>query len=256
MLAKRRRHIADVNLALCFPQLSTEKRLALLKRVFRSSGIGIVETATVWLRDPAELRDLVEIHGIENLKGALAEGKGVILLGMHLSTLDFCGAVLSSHVDFDVMYRRNKNLLLESIMTRGRVRNFPHAIERRDIKAVIRALKEGRAVWYGADQDYGRKHSIFVPFFNEPAATITATARLARLYDSPVITFTHYRSSDDSHYEIFLGEPLANYPTDDQAADATTINCHIERAIERQPDQYWWLHRRFKTRPDGQERPY
>jgi Kdo2-lipid IVA lauroyltransferase/acyltransferase len=255
-LAKSRRHIVDVNLRLCFPTMSQAERLALAKRVFRSSGISIIETACVWLRDPQDFRPLVKINGLANLQAAIAQGKGVILLGMHLSTLDFCGAVLASYVGFDVMYRRNKNSLLESIMTRGRERNHPHAIDREDVRKVIGNLKKGHAVWYGADQDYGRKHSVFVPFFGQKAATITATSRLAKVNDSPVVLFTHYRSPDDSHYEIFLSEPLAAFPSDQPETDATTINQHVERAILKQPDQYWWLHRRFKTQPEGMKRPY
>lgn len=254
LVARYRRHIIDVNLLLCFPQLSEAERIALTKDIFRSSGISIVETATVWLRDPLKFRDLVQINGLEHLQSAVAKGNGVILLGMHLATLDFCGAVLASYVEFDVMYRRNKNLLLETIMTRGRKRSYPRAIERDDMRGVVTSLKEGRTIWYGPDQDYGRKHSVFVPFFGQPTATITTTSRLAQVNDSPVIVFTHFRT--DTGYELFLSEPLEDFPTEDHKADAERINQAVESAIRKHPEQYWWLHRRFKTRPEGQKRPY
>ena len=254
VVARYRRHIIDVNLLLCFPQMSEAERVALTKDIFRSSGISIVETATVWLRDPLQFRGLVQINGLEHLQSAIAKGNGVILLGMHLATLDFCGAVLASYVEFDVMYRRNKNLLLEAIMTRGRRRSYPRAIERDDMRGVVTSLKEGRTIWYGPDQDYGRQHSVFVPFFGQPAATITTTSRLAQVNNSPVIVFTHFRT--ETGYELFLSEPLEDFPSEDHKADAERINQAVESAIKKHPEQYWWLHRRFKTRPEGQKRPY
>lgn len=256
LFAKSRRHIVDVNLRLCFPDLDDSRRETLLRRVFRSSGISLVETATAWLRDPRDFRSMFTINGLEHLEKAIDEGNGVILLGMHFSTLDFCGAVLATCCDFDVMYRPNKDELLENIMTRSREKNFPKAIHRDDIRGVLNSLKQGHAVWYGPDQDYGRKHSVFAPFFGVQAATITATARFARISQSPVIVFTHFRSQDDRHYEINLSPPLENYPTGDDVNDATRINRLVEEAIMKYPDQYWWLHRRFKTRPEGEERPY
>jgi Kdo2-lipid IVA lauroyltransferase/acyltransferase len=255
-LAARRKHIIDVNFQLCFPDMQDEERDQLIRRTFRSTGISLVETALVWLRDPVAFRHLVTIYGLENLQGALDEGKGVILLGMHLSTLDFCGAILGSYTGFDVMYRKNKNKLLEAIMTRGRIRNYPEAIQRDDVRTVVKRLKQGHIVWYGPDQDYGRKHSTFAPFFNVEAASITATSRIARITGSPVVVFTHYRTADDTGYEIFLSKPLANYPLDDEQENAARINRLVENAIAECPEQYWWLHRRFKTRPPGQARPY
>lgn len=154
------------------------------------------------------------------------------------------------------MYRRNKNELLETVMTRGRSRNFPSAIERDDMRGVIRALKNGHAVWYGPDQDYGRRHSVFVPFFAESAATITAPSRLAKINDSPLLMFTHYRRPGDERYIARFSAPIENYPCGDVVADAALINRKIEEAIMVAPDQYWWLHRRFKTRPEGLARPY
>ncbi|MEX2489377.1 MAG: LpxL/LpxP family Kdo(2)-lipid IV(A) lauroyl/palmitoleoyl acyltransferase [Pseudomonadales bacterium] len=256
LVARSRRHIAAVNLQLCFPELSRSRQQQLLKQVFRSTGIGLVETAIAWFRDPRDFLDIVEINGLEHLEQAAAEGRGVILLGAHLSTLDFCGAVLGTRFKFDVMYRPNKNRLLETIMTQSREKNFPRAIHRHDIRGVIRSLKAGDVVWYGPDQDYGRKHSVFAPFFGIETATITATARIAKISSSPVIPFTHYRCADGRSYEINLGPPLQNFPTGDDVEDATIINRLMEEAVLPAPEQYWWLHRRFKTRPDGEERPY
>ncbi len=254
-LANRRRHIVDVNLSLCFPALSLIERDDLVRKVFQSSGISIVETANAWLRDPLDFRPLVSITGLHHLESAVNEGKGVILLGMHFSTLDLCGAVLSTYVEFDVMYRRNKNRLLDLIMKKGRQKNFPKAINRNDIRGILNSLKQGHAVWYGADQDYGRRHSVFAPFFGVPAASITATGRFAAMTQSRLILFTHFRNEGGS-YRIELSAPIEDFPTGDEVADAGFINQLVEQAVLKQPDQYWWLHRRFKTRPEGESRPY
>lgn len=257
-LAKHRRHIVEINLALCFPGMAPAERQDLVRRVFRSSGISLVETALAWLRPRETFADLARVNGLEHLERAVAEGKGkgVILLGMHLTTLDFAGAVLSKYIDLDVMYRPNKNKVVELLMKRGRERNFRSAIHRDDIRGVIRNLKAGHIVWYGPDQDYGRRHSVFAPFFGVETATITATARIARISGAPVIVLTHYRDPDDEHYEINLSPPLENFPEGDDIRDARRINELVEKAVEKRPDQYWWLHRRFKTRPPGEERPY
>ena len=255
-IATQRRHVVDVNFRLCFPEMKDAARNQLIRKTFRSTGISLIETAVVWLRDPAEFRHLVTVSGLENLKRAQDEGRGVILLGMHLGTLDFCGAVLSTYIGFDVMYRRNKNELLEMIMTRGRVKNYPKAIQRDDVRAVVKRLKQGQIVWYGPDQDYGSKHSVFAPFFATEAASITALGRIARMTGSPLVPFSHHRKADSTGYEIVLGEPLENYPGEDKVENATRINQIVEKAIERSPEQYWWIHRRFKTQPDGKKRPY
>lgn len=256
LFARNRRHIVEVNLELCFPEWTSAQRDALVQQIFRSSGISLIETAAVWLRDAEDFRQLVEIEGLEHFNRAIEAGDGVILMGMHLSTLDFCGAVVGTEAPFDVMYRRNKNELLETVMTRGRLKNFPSAIERDDMRSVIRALKRGHAVWYGPDQDYGRRHSVFVPFFAEPAATITVPSRLAKMTGAPILMFTHYRRPGDDCYIARFSAPVDHYPSGDDEADAALINRKIEHAIMVAPDQYWWLHRRFKTRPDGLARPY
>ncbi len=253
-LARRRRHIVSTNLGLCFPRLTDIELRQLVKDNFRSSGISLVETALAWFGRPD--KSLVDMYGLEHLREAQAQGRGVILLGVHLSSLDFCGAVLASQLPFDIMYRRNKNRLLEAVMTNGRRRHYPLAIERGDVRQVINRLKSGHVVWYGPDQDYGRKHSIFAPLFGIPAATITATSRIARLTGSKVVFFSHYRQLDSGRYAIHLSQPLAHFPGPDQYADCARINALVEAAIRVSPEQYWWLHRRFKTRPDGEPRPY
>lgn len=257
--ARRRRHIVETNIALCYPEKSALDQRALVRDNFRSSGISLVETAYVWFSTPqrlAESQAIVDIEGLEHLQSAIAEGKGVLLLGMHLSTLDFCGALLDQVQPFDVMYRLNKNKLLEHIMTKGREQHFDSTIERHEVRQVIRRLRQGAAVWYGPDQDYGRKHSVFAPFFGREAATITATARIVRMTNAAVITYSHYRNLDTGRYRIVLSEPLRDFPVEDDVSNAKRVNQLVEAAINEAPEQYWWLHRRFKTTPEGTPRPY
>lgn len=255
-LAKKRRRVVEVNLSLCFPELSPEEHTALVEKNLESAGIAIVETAAVWFRNSIDFDDLVDIEGIDELRAARAEGRGVILVGMHLSTLDFCGALLALHEPFEAMYRRNKNKLLETVMTRGRLRNFPKVIERDEVKEVIRGLRAGKIVWYGPDQDYGPKHSVYAPFFGVPAATITATRRIAALCGSPLVVFSHYRLEETGRYRICLERLPGTFPGEKDLADCTLLNRVIEKAIRVAPEQYWWLHRRFKSRPEGSPNLY
>ena len=256
LLARKRRHIVKTNLELCFPTLDRLEVASLVRRNFSSNGISIIETALVWFSTPTSSNEVTDIEGLDILTRAVQEGRGVLLLGTHLSTLDLCGAVLSLHQPFNVMYRRNKNKLLEAIMTRGRMRNFKAAIERSDVRQVVRRLRQGAVVWYGPDQDYGRKHSVFAPFFGVPAATVTATARIIRMTKAEVVVFSHFREERSGRYLIRLSKLPESYPTDNEVTNCTMVNRAVEEAIIKDPAQYWWVHRRFKTRPPGVDRPY
>lgn len=255
-LARGRRHIVETNLSLCFPDKSERELDHLARDNFVSSGISIIETAVGWFIPPSKYMDLADIEGLELLLEKQKEDKPVLLLGMHLSTLDFTGAVLGQKAEIDVMYRRNKNKLIEAIMTGGRIKHFPSAIERDDVRQVIRRLKQGATVWYGADQDYGLKHSVFAPFFGVQAATITAPSRLIKMTGANVLVLSHYRNLETGRYRISITEMPEAYPSGDDVADCTMYNQVVESCVSQAPEQYWWLHRRFKSRPEGEPRPY
>jgi KDO2-lipid IV(A) lauroyltransferase len=254
--ASARRHIARTNVALCFPELDVAARDALVRRIFTSTGIGAVETAIAWFGGLERYAARTSIEGLDLLTAAQRRGRGVLLVGAHFATLDLAGALLSRVADLDVIYRYNKNPVIEHVMRRGRERRFRGVIERSDPRGVLTRLKEGHTVWYAADQDYGRKVSVFAPFFGVPAATITATARFARFNASPVMFISHFRDPDARTWSLHLREIDDGYPTGDDVEDARRINAVIEAEIRRHPDQYLWLHRRFKTRPPGEPRPY
>lgn len=256
-LAGSRRRITQTNIDLCFPELDAQQRQQLVRQTFRSNGIGVFEAATGWFRNPERLRPITQVHGFEHLEAALKSGKGVLLLGGHYSTLDLGGSLISLYIDADVMQRDHNNALMNAVMTRSRESRYGVALGRKDLRGLLRRLKANRIVWYAPDQDYGRRNSVFARFFGVPAATITATARIARTSGCQVVPFSHFRRDDGLGYDIFFQPALAQFPSGDDVADAERVNQVIEQQIRRHPDQYLWMHRRFKTRPDPAENnPY
>lgn len=257
-LARGRRRVCETNLRLCFPELSAAERASMVRRVFRSNGIGFVEICIAWCRDNEDFRDRVQFHGLENLEAAAAQGRGVLLFGAHLTTFEISGFLFSLVGELNCTYRANdKNPLFDAFMYNGRSRLYEGVYERKDIRGAMRCLKQGKTLWYAPDQDYGAQHSVFVPFFGNLAATITAGTRFAQFNDSPVVFFSHYRREDDSGYDIYFSPALENYPSGDDEEDGIIINKLVEDAIRKQPDQYLWLHKRFKTPPPGSTKnPY
>ena len=252
----RRRHITEVNLSLCFPDLTQTEHKALVKESFEQVGIGLVELLLPWLNPKRDLSHRFDVYGKENLVSALKKNKGVIIVGAHFAALDVAIPVLCSFGPIDCMYRANRNPVWEWLQVTGRKNFFGRVIEREEMKKTIRCLKEGRAIWYGADQDYGAKHSIFAPFYNIEAATIVATSRLSRVNESPVIFLRQYRNVQAQRWEIHFSRILENFPSGDDYLDAVKINRIIEDGINEAPAQYLWMHRRFKTRPIGQKSVY
>jgi len=251
-----RRHITEVNLRLCFPSYSEKKRRKLLVDNFASVGIGVIEIAMTWWLPLHKLEKLVHIQGTEHLEAALAKGKGILLLGAHFTTLDFAGRLTTSKYPFHITYRSSKNKLIDAMLLRSRNEVFDNAISRNTMHTMIRKLQENKIVWYAPDQDYGRRHSVFAPFFGVSAATITATARIAKMAGCAIVPACQYRLPNNQGYVCIVYPALENFPTGDEVADATRINQLIEQAILRAPEQYLWQHRRFKTRPVGEARPY
>ncbi|WP_225315055.1 LpxL/LpxP family Kdo(2)-lipid IV(A) lauroyl/palmitoleoyl acyltransferase [Marinobacter confluentis] len=250
---KGRRHITEVNLRLCFPELSEKEKQALVKQSFRANGIGVMELGVAWFRNPESFLPITKVHGLHHLDNALAKGKGVLLLGGHYSTLDLGGSLVTEFIQADVMQRDHNNPLINAVMTRARERRYGQALDARDLRGLLRQLKKNRIVWYATDQDYGRKDIVFAPFFGVPAGSITATSRIAKSSGCAIVPFSHFRRTDSLGYDIYFQPPLQNFPSGDDLADATLVNQTIENEIRKQPDQYLWMHRRFKTRPSKQD---
>lgn len=257
-LAGSRRKIARRNLELCFPELSEAQREHLLKENFASTGIAFFEMAMSWWWPRQRLAHLAHIEGLEHLQEAQAQGRGVILMAFHFTTLEIGAALLGQRQTIDGMYREHDNPVFDYVQRRGRERHNADAtaIEREDIRAMLKVLRAGRAIWYAPDQDYGRKQSIFVPLFGIPTATVTATTKFARLGKALVVPFTQTRLADGSGYRLVIHPPLEDFPGESEEADCLRINRLVEQAIRQQPEQYLWAHRRFKTRPEGEPSLY
>ena len=253
-----RRRIARRNLELCFPQLDEAAREQLLKENFASTGIAFFEMAMSWWWPRERLARLAHIEGLEHLQRLQAEGQGAILMALHFTTLEIGAALLGQRQTIDGMYREHKNPVFDYIQRSGRERHNHDAtaIEREDIRAMLKVLRAGRAIWYAPDQDYGPKQSIFVPLFGVQAATVTATTKFARLGKARVVPFTQKRLADGSGYRLVIHPPLDDFPGESEAADCLRINHWIEQAVSQHPEQYLWAHRRFKTRPPGEPKLY
>lgn len=248
--AKSRRHITETNIRLCFPELNGQQQQALVRNSFIANGIGLMEIGIGWFRDTEKLKKITRIHGLEHFEKAKEAGRGILLVGGHYSTLEMGGSLVTQYIEADVMQRDHNNPLMNAVMTRSREKRYGNVLAARDLRGLFRSLKQNRAVWYATDQDYGRKDIVFAPFFGIPAGTITATSRIAERSGCTVMPFSHFRDDDKPGYEIHFHPPLEDFPSGDDLADATRINAIIEQEIRKAPDQYLWMHRRFKTRPE------
>lgn len=253
-LAGSRRHAARVNLRLCFPELDEAARDRVLRASFRDFGIGLFEFARAWWGDASPMRRDVVIEGLERLQALQAEGRGVLMISGHFMTLEMCGRLLCDHVPLAGMYRRYRNPVMEWAVKRGRLRYAAAMFTNEDIRPAMRHLKQGGFLWYAPDQDMRGKDTVFAPFFGVPAATITATHQFARLTGCAVVPFFHRR--EGARYVLRIGEPLADFPSKDAAADSARVNAAIEAMVHEAPTQYLWIHRRFKRRPEGMAPPY
>jgi len=253
---KRRRDIAAKNIELCFPHLSADEQATLTRQTIMSTGEALTEIAAAYINNRVDLTSRLTIEGLEHLETAQKEG-GVIMLGMHLNTIDAGCRLLGdgAKVPFSVVYRPNNNPILDWLIAWGRGRFVEKYIDRKDMRGLIRQLRAGNTVWYAPDQDYGREHSVFAPFFGVPAATITTTSRLAQMGKAKVVPTSHFRLPNGC-YKIVFGPALENFPSGDDVVDATLINQVIEQEVLKAPEQYLWVHRRFKTRPVGGEKLY
>ncbi len=251
-LARSRRMVTEINLARCFPEKSDAERAAMCRDVFIEISTGALELMIPWLNPGKSLADRFRMEGKEHLDAAVAEGRGVVLVGAHYAVMDVISEPLGALGVIDVMYRFNRNPVWEWLQVNGRKRYFEGVIEREDTRQTLRRLKQGRVIWYAADQDYGRKHSVFAPFFGIEAATIVATSRFARLNDSPVLMMQQTRDWERCGWDITFSPVIDNFPSGDDQADAERLNALIEASIREHPTQYLWLHKRFKTRPEGE----
>jgi len=248
-LARERAAIARRNLELCFPERDAAARERLLRDHFASLGMAIMEFGLAWWGSDRRLAGLREIRGLENLEAAAQAGHGVLMLSAHATCLELGGRLLAPVFSFVAMYRPSSNPVVRYLMERARARNCRAIIPRDEVKRVIRHLRKGDVIWYAPDQNTGRRKAVFVDFFGHKAATTPATSRLAAMTGARVVPFKVARKADRSGYLLTLEPPLEDFPTADLEADTQRANAIIERWVREYPEQYLWIHRRFRTRP-------
>lgn len=248
-LLPKRKAIARINIDLCFPERSEQWRARLLRESFDSLGISLLEAPLAWWGAPRRISQLAQVHGLAHLQRALESGKGVLLLSAHMNSPEFGNRLLLSIQPFMGMYRPSDNPVLEKVIAGARSKWSQGIIPRHNVRALIRALKQGHAVWYAVDQNTNRKESVFVNFFGIPASTNSATARLAKISGAVVVPFRAIRRDDGRGHDLFLEPPWEHFPSGDLLADTQRVNDLVERWVRETPQQYLWIHRRFRTRP-------
>ena len=249
---KRRVSITRRNLQLCFPDLSSEQVEARIVSNFESLGMGLLETGMAWFWSDARVKRWFDVSGLHNLKKAQENNQGVLVIGVHFMSLELGGRAMGLCQPMMAMYRPHNNKAMEFVQTWGRMRSNKAMLDRKDLRGMVHALKKGEAVWFAPDQDYGPRGSVFAPLFAvDEAATTSGTYMLARLAKPALITVVLVRKPAGKGYDLVIQPALQDYPIDDELAAAAYMNRVIETEIMRAPDQYLWLHRRFKTRPAG-----
>ena len=257
-LAWPRRRVALRNLELCFPDCSPAERARILRRNFALMGQVLVSQGVNWDISLDRLRRLVRLRNPEHLDRIRAEGRPFIVLAPHFLAMELAGVALAGLVMPGVtMYQRIRNPVIDEQVRRGRTQFASLAVERHaDLLGLVRLVRRGRFFYYLPDQDPGRKRGIFVPFFGIATATVPVLSRFARLTGAAVIpAFARLLPRGDG-LEVIIGPPLEPFPTDDPVADTTLMNRVIEEGVRQMPEQYFWVHRRFKTRPPGEPSLY
>ncbi len=242
--------VARRNMELCLPGLSPSEREQLINRHFASLGMGVCESAMCWWSSDERIRSLSSVEGCEHLDRALQAGHGVILLTAHFTTLEISARIMNANRPICALYRPLKNPVIAAASNNSREQRARRAIKHDDIRGMVRALKNNEIVWYAPDQSFRKKGAQMVPFFGVPAATNTGTSRLAQLTGASVLYFSHERLPHGAGYRVVIHPPAPSIPSDDAIADTQHFNGFIEAQVLRTPEQYWWIHRRFKGLSD------
>lgn len=257
-VARGRRHVVLVNLRLCFPELDEEQRRHLAVAHFKVLARSILERSLLWWASTERLSTLLVVEGEQRLQRLVDAGRPVLMLTPHFVGLDAGGAGIAMRFDCASIYAVQSNPVFDRLLLRGRQRFGDQLLlSRQDsIRASVKAMKAGRPLYYLPDMDFRSRDSIFVPFFGVQTATIAGLSRLARLAGAAVLPCVTRILPEGKGYVVTLGEPWPDFPTDDAEADTARMNAWIEAAVRTMPEQYYWVHRRFKTRPPGEVSPY
>ncbi|MFW7343276.1 lysophospholipid acyltransferase family protein [Pollutimonas sp. H1-120] len=259
-LMRSRAHIVRTNLALCFPERSKQEREAWLHRHFHLLAQSVVDRGLCWFGPAPAILEATPITGLEHLDGLLKEKRKIILLAPHFIGLDAAATRLTLFLkESATMYTRQSDPDVDTLVREGRGRfNTVHLVSRHDgVRGLIRHLRNGIPVYYLPDMDFGPAGAAFLPFFNVPAATLLTTAQIAKTWNAAVVPIISRLDAGTGQYRVDVLPPLDDFPGTQTAEEATgRLNQLLESWVRTDPPQYYWVHRRFKTRPEGQARFY
>lgn len=249
LITRKRRAVAARNLELCFPEMTTARRHKLLREHFTSLGRALFEAGLAYFASNERLRDLLKIDGLQNLHDALARGQGVILVAAHFTSMELCARLLGLEADYDVVVRPFSNPDIDAIVHAGRHRAVRKAIPKKSFKQFLKGLKDNRAILITVDQATTASNKVIAPFFGVPAPTSINAARIAKKTGAIVLPVLWLREADLSGYRVEIGAEMPDFPSGDAMPDAIRINALVEEQVHQAPEQYYWIHRRFKTEP-------
>ncbi len=251
-VAPSRRRVSRINIEQAFPHFTEKEIDALNKKAFQSLGVSIFEMGIAWYEKSDVLKARCQIEGKENLDAALSKNKPIILLSGHFTTLEVGGRLISFYCHkTSGVYKKARNPLFNAIMVKNRSIILDDIVENKNVRGIIRGLKEGYATWFAPDQDFKRQDIVFTPFLGGIATTLTATAKLARITGASVVPFYPVRLEKGKGFKLVVLPALDNFPTDDIKADSARVNKTIEEMVYNLPEQYLWSHKRFKTQENG-----
>jgi Kdo2-lipid IVA lauroyltransferase/acyltransferase len=256
VVAASRRRVVLLNLQFCFPELGEAERRALARRHFRAFARSVIEHGILWWGSKASVEALVKIEGLEHWRNL--DGKPVILLAPHFVGLDMGGIRLAAEYRLNSVYSRTKSPVFDNILIHGRTRFGQTTLFARQdgIRGMVKTLKRGEPFYYLPDMDLGMRDSVFAPFFGKPAATITGLSRIAQLAGAVIVPCVTRQLPGGAGYVVRLYPAWTDFPGGDLEADARRMNAFIEERVREMPEQYYWLHKRFKTRPPREVNPY
>ena len=258
LVGRQRRNVVRINLELCFPEIGAAERKKLAKDHFRILGRSILERGLLWWSRRERLERIIRIEGVEKLRAQLDAGRPVILLAPHFVGLDAGGVAVAMRFDSLSMYAKQTDPVFDHLLLYGRRRFGDQMLltRRNGVRATVKAMKSGRPFYYLPDLNVQRREAVFVPFFGMPAATTDGLSRLARVAGAAVLTCVTRVLPGGQGYVTEIGDAWENFPSADATVDTARMNAWIEAAVRTMPEQYYWVHRRFKTRPTGEARPY
>ena len=254
-LAKARRRIACINIGFFRPEWNADERAQLVKKSFQHMGAGVLEFAVAWWHKESKLKQRIHLHNIEHLHEAQKDGSGVILLSPHMSALEMGAHLVAITQPMAAIYKPARNRLFNHFMTGYREQRAT-VLENKQLRQFIAELKQGNLVWFAPDQDFGDQDIVFADFLGKTASTLTVTARLAKKTKAKVVPYFPVRRADHKGYDLFFFPELKDFPTGDDQVDGERINQALGDMINQAPEQYMWLHKRFKTRPEGEAKVY